>query len=95
MDRFAARLGLSPGAGGIVHMHDAAVIEAVPDAHIPTLVVRGADDLPSYKAGTDYLVSHLPHAELCEVRGAGHDPHISHPDLVNAAVLGFLGTLET
>jgi pimeloyl-ACP methyl ester carboxylesterase len=93
MDRLAARAGLPAEVGGLVHLHDSAVIEALPHGSVPTLVVQGADDLPVYRAGTEYIAAKLPSAELLEVRGAGHDPHHSHPGQVAAAILTFAARL--
>lgn len=89
MDRLADRLWLPAGTGRIAHQHDAAVIEALPGSRVPALVIQGSDDVPQYRAGSDYLLRHLPAAEGVEIPNAKHDPHRTHPDLVARSILDF------
>ncbi len=62
-------------------------------AGLPTLLVWGREDavLPLEQSGR--LLRLLPGAEFLCIEGAGHVPHWEKPEVVNAALLGFLGRL--
>lgn len=59
---------------------------------VPALVVVGAED-DAYLRAADVMAARLPRAEKVVVPGAGHVVTIEAPDLVNRALLGFLGRL--
>lgn len=62
---------------------------------VPTLVVHGSEDqvLP-YADCAIPLAESLPNATLFTVDGAGHTSNCEQPEVVNAAILDFLGTLQ-
>jgi len=47
---------------------------------VPTVFGRGTESLPHHRATADWLVAHVPGAELVEIEGAGHGAHLTHPD---------------
>jgi pimeloyl-ACP methyl ester carboxylesterase len=73
-----------------------APVEAVIDrVHTPALVVMGQldPDFPKPADEAAWIEGHLD-ATVLMVPDAGHYPHVQQPELVNPAVLDFLGTLE-
>ncbi|HEU5294738.1 MAG TPA: alpha/beta hydrolase, partial [Burkholderiaceae bacterium] len=50
----------------------------------PTLILQGRQDRICPPDGARALHAVLPHAQLCEIEGVGHDP--SHPSMVDAMV---------
>ncbi|WP_432947746.1 alpha/beta fold hydrolase [Kribbella sp. CA-253562] len=65
------------------------------EIQVPTLVVHGAHDavLPVETCAVP-LAEGIPNAELCVVDDAGHTCNVEHPEVVNDAMLDFLGSLE-
>jgi len=57
---------------------------------VPAVFGRGTESLPHHRASADWLVAHVPAAELIEIEGASHGAHLTHPDafakFVRAAV---------
>jgi len=57
---------------------------------VPAVFGRGSESLPHHRASADWLMDHVPDAQLVEVEGAGHGAHLTHPDafagFVRAAV---------
>ena len=57
---------------------------------VPAVFGRGTESLPHHRASADWLVAHVPGAELIEIEGASHGAHLTHPDafaqFVRAAV---------
>jgi pimeloyl-ACP methyl ester carboxylesterase len=66
------------------------------EVHTPTLVVMGDAD-PDFKdpAAEARHVAERLDGEVVIVPGAGHYPQFQYPEVVNPAVLGFLGGLRT
>jgi pimeloyl-ACP methyl ester carboxylesterase len=69
--------------------------EYLPEVHCPVLVIQGETDeygtieqLNAIERGTGLAPQRLV------VPGAGHSPHLSHPDLVTDAVVKFIGQLR-
>lgn len=60
--------------------------------HVPArcLILQHCEDVLAPLAVGDYLASHLPKAELQVLDVAGHCAHMSHPDLVVAAISRWL-----
>ena len=57
---------------------------------LPVLLLQPADDgFVPLEVG-QYLLKHMPKAELAVVPSEGHFPQLSHPDAVLAAMAGFL-----
>jgi pimeloyl-ACP methyl ester carboxylesterase len=66
----------------------------LPELDLPALVIWGDRDLTLRPASFEYLVDRLPGAVGTPVHGAGHQPHIGQPDLVNQLVIGFLAEIH-
>jgi 2-succinyl-6-hydroxy-2,4-cyclohexadiene-1-carboxylate synthase len=60
---------------------------------VPSLVIRGEDDLGFVKA-SDVLKESIKGAELVVVPGAYHNPHEESPEFFNTAFLKFLSTIK-
>jgi pimeloyl-ACP methyl ester carboxylesterase len=56
----------------------------------PTLVVWGTDDATLKPESFAKLVSALPHGQGKPIQGAGHQPHLSKPEMFNNLVKDFL-----
>ncbi|WP_338403922.1 alpha/beta hydrolase [Cellulosimicrobium arenosum] len=56
----------------------------------PTLVVQSRVDPIAPAEVGQYVHEHLPHSELVTIDSFGHCPNLSHPDLVVAAMRGWL-----
>ncbi|MBB1255654.1 alpha/beta fold hydrolase [Streptomyces alkaliterrae] len=56
----------------------------------PILLTRGTESPPPFGAVVDHLADHLPHAQVRTYSGAGHLPHVSHPDDYVRTVTTFL-----
>jgi pimeloyl-ACP methyl ester carboxylesterase len=85
--RVAAAAGLSEEAAHVGLHHDSMVIDRLAEITCPAVMISGADDLEVYVVGGRYLSERLPDARLVEIEGAGHEPHLDHPDEVTAALL--------
>lgn len=84
--------GLVRAARGMLAQCDARVINSLPDAGVPALVVVGSEDKP-FLAASDYMAAKIPGAEKVVIPGAGHAANIDQPEAFNEAVLGFLNRL--
>jgi pimeloyl-ACP methyl ester carboxylesterase len=84
--------GLAKAARGMLTQRDARVIESLPDIHVPSLVVVGADDAP-FIAASDYMAAKIPGAKKLVIANAGHASNIDQPKAFNDGVLGFLADL--
>ncbi|RZK32327.1 MAG: alpha/beta hydrolase [Hymenobacter sp.] len=62
----------------------------VPRLHLPTLVVQCPEDFIAPAQVGDYLVAHLPQAQLVTLSAAGHCPQLSAPLETLAALRTFL-----
>ena len=47
---------------------------------VPAVFGRGTESLPHHRDSADWLVAHVPGAELVEIEGAAHGAHLTHPD---------------
>lgn len=70
----------------VVRQRDSLVMDGLPEITCPAMLVIGTADHELYLAGSRYLAARLPHAELVEVDGAGHDVHVDRPEQVNDAI---------
>ena len=73
---------------------DARVIESLPGAGVPALVIVGADDKP-FLAAADYMAAKIPAARLVVIPAAGHAVNIDQPQAFLDVVLPFLNGLES
>ncbi|MGH7857251.1 MAG: alpha/beta fold hydrolase, partial [Candidatus Binatia bacterium] len=87
-------LGLVFAARGILAQRDARVIDSLPAIRVPTLVLWGERDEPFVKPG-EYMAAKIPGARRAVVPGAGHAANLDQPAAFDAAVAGFLGSLES
>jgi pimeloyl-ACP methyl ester carboxylesterase len=60
--------------------------------HCPVLSVRGANSLPLFVEGADFLRSSLPHVEESTIDGVGHLLQIQRPRPVARAMAKFLAS---
>ncbi len=81
--------GLALAARGILTQHDSVVIETLPTIAVPALVVVGSKDKP-FLAGSHYMASKIPNAELVVIEGAGHAPNVTHAAEFDSIVASFL-----
>ncbi|WAM19641.1 alpha/beta fold hydrolase [Rhodococcus sp. JS3073] len=93
IDRMTSALSLPAKTARVVRMTDFVVAEGLPGSDLPTLVVRGAEDRQVYLDGGAYIAARMKRARLCDVAGAGHDPHRTHASEVNAAITQFVAGL--
>ena len=68
------RYGASPGAVEALHrMNKEIDVRAVlPSVHVPTLIMRGAEDKMVAPEVPQYMASRIPNARVVEIPGAGH-----------------------
>lgn len=81
--------GIATAARGILTQRDGAVIEALGDVDVPTLIVVGADDAP-FLGAADVMEARIPRAKKVVIADAGHAANMDRPDEFNAAVRDFL-----
>ena len=81
--------GLAMAACGMLTQRDSAVIDALPDIAVPTLVIVGEKDR-SYLAASDYMAKKIPGATRVVIPNAGHAVNLHQPDLFNETVGSFL-----
>lgn len=65
------------------------LFEQLPGVTVPVLLVVGALDTRFAAVARD-LARRLPHAEVCEIAGAGHAVHVEQPAALVSAVSDFL-----
>ncbi|SHE68035.1 alpha/beta fold hydrolase [Streptoalloteichus hindustanus] len=65
---------------------------ALANAGVPVAVTTGTATLPTYRAVVAALTRRLPELTVLPVSGAGHAPHISHPDVYADLLLTRLRT---
>ena len=63
---------------------------APPSLAVPTLVLHGEADAVVDPAATDFFAELGPQVQVRRIPGAGHAPHISHPDEVAEAIGRFV-----
>lgn len=61
---------------------------------VPTLVLVGSEDVLTPPASAEALAASIPEARLEVIPGAGHLSNLEQPDLFNASLLSFLGSLS-
>jgi len=90
--RHRSAQGLAGAARGMLRMTDGALIGALPQIAVPTLVLVGADDR-HFLAAADYMAAKIPGAQKAVIPNAGHAANLDQPDLFNRAVAAFLSGL--
>ena len=63
----------------------------VPRLHLPTLVVLCHEDVVAPTEVGEYMLAHLPNAQLVTLRTTGHCPQLSSPLETLAAIYDFVG----
>ena len=86
--------GLANAARGILRQHDAAVLEHLPAIDVPVLVVVGENDT-NFLRGSRYMADKIPGAQHIVIPAARHAPMVTHADAFAAAVVPFLGGVDT
>jgi pimeloyl-ACP methyl ester carboxylesterase len=56
----------------------------------PVLMSLGDQSPPFFAAILEYVAAALPRAQHYTFRGAGHVPHLTHPDDFATVVVGFI-----
>jgi pimeloyl-ACP methyl ester carboxylesterase len=57
-----------------------------------TLVMGGEEDYPSFAEEARHAAEIFPNGEVFLIPDIGHNPHEEVPDVVNTALIRFLGT---
>lgn len=73
-------------AGGLEILRGADLRPLLPTIQQPTLLLHGQRDTLAPLAAAEYSASQLPHSVLRVIKGAGHAPFISHPEVFVTAV---------
>jgi 3-oxoadipate enol-lactonase len=60
---------------------------------VPTLVVVGAEDILTPPAASEAMVAAIPGSRYAKIAAAGHLSNLEQPEMFNAVVGSFLGTL--
>ena len=68
-------------------------VEALSSAGVPLRITYGTDSPPPLSLIARQLAAHLPRADLVEYPGAGHIPHVTHPDMFTNSLLRHLTTV--
>ena len=61
---------------------------------VPTLVMAGEHDIPDFREAANKLYHDIPNAQRFDVQGSGHMVNMESPDIVNDAILNFLGNIS-
>jgi pimeloyl-ACP methyl ester carboxylesterase len=61
---------------------------------VPTIVVAGEHDIPDFREAANKLYHDIPNAQRFDVQGSGHMVNMESPDIVNDAILNFLGNIS-
>ncbi len=85
--------GLACAARGILTQQTSEVIHSLPEIRVPTLVLVGSHDRP-FLAAADYMAARITTGTKIVIGNAGHASNIDQPAEFNAAVVGFLDTLD-
>ena len=60
------------------------------DFHRPVMLTTGSESPPTYAGVVSRLADALPAVEVMQFEGAGHIPHMTHPDEYMEATRGFI-----
>jgi pimeloyl-ACP methyl ester carboxylesterase len=63
---------------------DPAVLGAI---SVPVVVLKGSETKPLFTASAQYVVDHVPNAQVHEIAGAGHAGPLTHPEALAEALL--------
>jgi pimeloyl-ACP methyl ester carboxylesterase/class 3 adenylate cyclase len=85
------RFGASPGAVEALHRmnRDIDVRAILPSVHVPTLIMRGAEDTMVAPEVPQYMASRMPMARVVEIPGMGHLSFSSSPDPIGDELESF------
>jgi pimeloyl-ACP methyl ester carboxylesterase len=70
------------------------ISDSIGAIEVPALVIHGDKDFAIALDRGERLAQSLPKAELVVVEGGGHASNLTHPDIVNPAILKFLRALH-
>ncbi len=76
-------------AGGLAILRDTDLRNELPRLTQPTLILHGALDTLTPPAAGTWLATSLPAAQHIELARAAHAPHLSHGEVVAAAIRSF------
>ncbi len=77
-------------AGGLEILRSADMRSILTAIKQSTLVLHGERDTLAPLAAAEYTAAHLPNGQLEVIKGAGHAPFISHPEMFVSEVEAFL-----
>ena len=65
--------------------------EEIQEIDCPVLLLTGSNSTLAARSAVTHLRALLPHAEVVQLPGLGHLGPMTHPTVVNAEIVGFLG----
>ncbi len=68
---------------------DSRLIDRLPEIHVPTLVIVGADDA-DFLGASEYMARKITGARHVVIPKAGHGANVDQPEAFNRAILDFL-----
>jgi pimeloyl-ACP methyl ester carboxylesterase len=83
---------LAHAARGMLAQSDSAVMDAISDIDVPTLVIVGSED-KQFIGSSEYMAKKIPGADLVKIEGGGHAVNMEQPEAFNSALLRFLDGL--
>jgi pimeloyl-ACP methyl ester carboxylesterase len=81
--------GLAHAARGMLAQFDARAIDALPQVHVPTLILVGERDR-MFQDASEYMAAKMPGARLEVIPGAGHAANLDQPEAFNRVLREFL-----
>lgn len=66
-------------------------VDKLPDITVPVLVIVGSEDVPSVRAGAEFLAVVLPDARYARIDDAAHLPSLEQPAVFNGLLRQWLG----
>jgi 3-oxoadipate enol-lactonase len=83
--------GITRALGGVIERKP--IYAELGKIAVPTLVVVGDEDVATVPAKAERIAAAIAGARLVVIPGAGHTSSVEQPDLVNAALEGFLASV--
>ena len=85
--------GIAHAARGMLVQDDSAVLDALREIDVPTLIIVGSEDT-QFLVAAEVMEARIPGARRVVLEGAGHAANIDAPEEFNAIVSDFLEALE-
>jgi pimeloyl-ACP methyl ester carboxylesterase len=86
------RIGITRATGGVITRRS--IADQLHAIKAPTLILVGDQDVATPPAVARRIHELIPHSQLAIIPGAGHTSTVEEPEAVNAAILGFLSSLQ-